>query len=396
MMCQLWQQRFWFCGSWIRMAARLMMGLMMWVTIGVTIGVTMNLAWSGTELVHAQQVEPLDAAQSKPATLMSQDKQENISVQPVKSRSLVIYTSRGEELIQPVIELFEAQSGVQVKFQTGSSGMFIEKMKAQHKNVEADIFMTVDAGNLWAAKEAGLLAQIPLSKLVDQEIPARYRDPDNQWLGVSLRVRTIMYNPRLVQPAELSSYADLAHSKWQGKLCLRTARKVYNQSLVAMLIHHHGLTKTTEIVEGWIKNLARPVFSNDTHLIKAIAAGGCLVGIANSYYLGRLQRVDPQIQAKIFWASDSTTGVHVNVSGIGVLKHTKRRQTAHEFVKFLFTPKAQQIFSQLNFEYPVLQQVSVDPLVAGWGTFRASKMPLSEVGRLQQAAIKLMDGAGYR
>lgn len=313
-----------------------------------------------------------------------------------QQRQLVIYTSRGEELIGPVIALFEAASGIQVKFQTGSAGMLLEKMKVRQRHPEADVFMTVDAGHLWAAAAAGLLAKIPLSEATNKLIPAAYRDADGRWLGVSLRVRTIMYNPQLVQPQELAGYEDLAQPKWRGKLCLRTAKKVYNQSLVAMLIHHHGLAKTTEIVQGWIKNLALPVFAGDTHLLKAIAAGQCAVGIANSYYLGRLQQKNPDIPVKIFWAAHATTGVHVNVSGVGILKHAPHPKAALEFVEFLFSPKAQEMFASLNFEYPVLAEAALDPLVAKWGTFRASKMPLTEAGRLQHAAIKLMDGAGYR
>lgn len=339
---------------------------------------------------------PAEAPTSAGATSAQTDAGAGAAMLAPTGRSLVIYTSRGEELIGPVTKLFEDASGIQVTSQTGSAGMFLEKMKVRQNHAEADVFMTVDAGHLWAAAEAGLLTKISLSEATDKLIPAAYRDSELRWLGVSLRVRTIMYNPQLVQPQELAGYEDLAQPKWRGKLCLRTAKKVYNQSLVAMLIHHHGLAKTTAIVQGWIKNLAMPVFAGDTHLLKAIAAGQCAVGIANSYYLGRLQQKNPDIPVKIFWASDSTTGVHVNVSGIGILKHAPHPQAAREFVEFLFSLKAQQMFASLNFEYPVLAEAALDPLVAKWGTFRPSKMPLTEVGRLQHAAIKLMDGAGYR
>lgn len=348
------------------------MGLLIWVS-GVSGGVE-----------HARAAD---------SSHLKTQKKSSPDAQPPSS--LVIYTSRAENLIRPVIDLYESQSGVQVKFQTGSAGLFIEKLKAQKKQVQADIFMTVDAGNLWAAKQSGLLAPMK-TDFIDPSVPAAYRDADGYWFGVSLRVRSIIYNPTLTSPSQLSTYEDLSDPKWKGKLCLRTAKKVYNQSLVAMLIHHHGLEKTTKIVKGWVSNLARQVFSNDTHLIEAIAAGQCVVGVANSYYLGRLQKKNPQLAAQIFWANHSTTGVHVNVSGVGVLKYAKNLDTARDFVRFLFTPKAQEIFSQLNYEFPVIKNAALDPIVAAWGIFKPSKMPLSEAGRLQQASIKIMDSAGYR
>lgn len=351
---------------------------------------------SGKKMQEREKTEENKEAKGKEKSKekIKEKKEEKQTDASKPSQSLVIYTSRGEELIQPVIDLYSEQTGTKVRYQTGSSGMFIEKIKAQGTQVEADVFMTVDAGNLWAAKEAGLLKKVEL-EAVEKAIPSAYRDGDGSWWGVSLRARTIIYNPSLVKVTELSTYEDLATSKWKNKLCLRTAKKVYNQSLVAMLMHYHGIKKTKEIVSGWVANLATSVFSNDTHLIEAIASGKCAVGIANSYYLGRLQKKNPQIQAKIFWVS-GTTGVHLNVSGLGILKHAKNIDAAKEFVEFLLTPKAQEMFAGLNLEYPVVKATPLDPIVSAWGVPSGSKMPLTEVGRLQKAAIKVMDSAGYK
>ncbi|MCY4380427.1 MAG: extracellular solute-binding protein [Proteobacteria bacterium] len=314
--------------------------------------------------------------------------------EPVKQK-LVIYTSRAEHLIKPVIDLFIKETGIQVKFQTGSAGLFIEKLKAQKKQTDADIFITVDAGNLWAAKEAGLLQQVSLPTL-DQKVPRAYRDHQGYWWGISLRARTVVYNSSQVKADELSTYEDLAAPKWQGKLCLRTAKKVYNQSLVAMLIHHHGKEKTTSIIKGWVANLATKVFSSDTLLITAVSRGQCALGIVNSYYLGRLQKKGEASAVKIFWPNQKTSGVHVNVSGAGIVKHAKNLEPAKRFMNFLMTPKAQELLARLNLEYPTVAGTPLDPVVRSWGDFRASQMPLTEAGRLQSAAIKLMDYAGYR
>lgn len=307
---------------------------------------------------------------------------------------LVVYSARAEHLIKPIFEAYTAKTGVPIVYTTDSEQPLIQKLIAEGETTPADILLTVDAGNLWYAAEQDVLRSVE-STTLQQNIPAHLRDPGNRWFGLSVRARTIAYSTERVDASTLSDYADLADSEWQGRLCLRTSTKVYNQSLVAMLIAQFGEERTEEIVAGWVANLAADVFSNDTKLLEAIVAGQCDVGIVNSYYFGRLQQVDPQLPVALFWPGAETGGVHVNVSGAGVTRYSRRADDALRLLEWLSSSEAQELFAGLNLEYPANPGVSTDPLVAGWGTFSASPMNVAKAGELQAAAVKLMDRAGY-
>jgi iron(III) transport system substrate-binding protein len=255
--------------------------------------------------------------------------------------------------------------------------------------------MTVDAGELWHAADLGLFQKVE-SEVLKANIPESLRDPENRWFGFSIRARTMVYSTERVKPEELSDYESLAGPRWKGKLCLRTSKKVYNQSLVAMLIAEHGEAKTEEIVRGWVANLAVEPFSNDTLLIKAIAAGQCDVGLVNTYYYARLVREEPDLPVKLFWADQAGKGVHVNVSGAGVTAHAPHAAEARKFLEWLSQPEAQAMFAGLNLEYPASPAVKADPLVLAWGDFKQSPMNVAQAGALQATAVKLMDRAGYR
>src|SRR5690606_34109777 len=238
--------------------------------------------------------------------------------------------------------------------------------------------------------ERGLLQPVE-SEVLSANIPETFRDPDNRWFGLSLRARTIVYSTERVKPEELSSYEALAEPHWKGRLCLRTSKKVYNQSLVAMLMAQHGEEATERIVRGWVDNLATEVFASDTQLIEAIAAGQCDVGIVNTYYYGRLLRDDPDIPVKLFWADQRGSGVHVNVSGAGITTHAPHREAAQKFLEWLSQDESQSMFAGLNLEYPANPNVKADPLVLSWGAFKSNPINLAKAGELQADAVRLMD-----
>ena len=308
---------------------------------------------------------------------------------------VVVYTSRQPHLIEPLFERYTAATGVMVDYTNDNEASLIERLDAEGERTNADVFVTVDAGNLWHATERGLLRSLD-SPALENAIPAELRDEDGQWFGLSRRARTIVYHPDRVDPAELSTYEDLADSRWQERLCLRTSRKVYNQSLVALLIEHHGEERTEQIVSGWVDNLATEPFSSDTRLIEAVAAGQCDLGIVNTYYLGRLQAEDPDYPVRLFWANQDTTGVHVNVSGAGVTRHAPRPEQGQALIEWLASPQAQAEFAERNLEFPANPDVPARGLVRDWGEFRADDTALSIAGQRQAQAVRLMDRAGYR
>ncbi len=308
---------------------------------------------------------------------------------------LVVYSARNEQLIKPLFDAYQKETGTHIKFLTGKEGPLLERLKAEGARTPADILMTVDAGNLWQAAQSGLLAKVD-SKILNENIPAHLRDPDGQWVGLSVRARTIVYNTKKVKPEDLSSYEALGDARWQGRLCLRSSKKVYNQSMVAMMIAHNGEVKTEAVVKSWVKNLATKPFSDDENLLDAMAAGQCDVGIVNSYYFGRVKRKTPDAPLGIFWANQTSNGVHVNVSGAGVTKHAKHHDAAVKFLEWLSSDKAQSLFADANLEFPANPKVVPAPLVASWGPFKQDAINLAEAGKLQAKAVMLMDRAGYK
>ena len=315
-----------------------------------------------------------------------------VSADPV---TLTLYSSRKAHLIEPVLELYTKQTGIQFNLHTGKPGPMLERLAATGRNGGADVLLTVDAGNLWHAAQRGLLMPVD-SEVLTGSVPAALRDPENRWFGFSKRMRTLVYNTEKISPDQLSSYEDLADPKWHGKLCLRTSKKVYNQSLVATLIAHHGEEATEKIVKGWVANLAAEPFSNDTKALQAVAMGQCDVTIVNSYYFGRLMRKEPNLKLALFWANQGSQGVHVNVSGGGLLATASHPEEARAFLEWLAQPEAQGLFAELNLEHPVRENVPPASAVQAWGAFQGDSLNLAEAGRLQADAVRLMDRASYR
>lgn len=310
---------------------------------------------------------------------------------------LVVYSSRNDQLIRPLFERYEAETGESIRYLTDSDGALIARLEAEGEHTPADVLMTVDAGNLWRAAELGLLQPLK-SETLSSAIPTAYRDSENRWTALSLRARSIVYSTQRVEPDALSSYEALADEQWAGRLCLRTSKKVYNQSLVASMIDRLGAEQTETIVHGWVENLAEPPFANDTSVIEAIVAGDCDVGIVNSYYFGRLEHERPDIPAALFWANQGAegSGTHVNVSGAGITQHATHPERARALIEWLSQGEAQQLFAELNMEFPANPDIPAAERVQAWGDFRADDMPIERAGALQRQAVQLMDRAGYR
>ena len=310
------------------------------------------------------------------------------------AEEVVVYSARIDELIKPVFDAYTAKTGVQIKFITDKEAPLLARLQAEGKNTPADLLITVDAGNLWQAEQQGVLKPIK-SSVIEANIPAQYRSPTGAWTGLSLRARTIAYSPERVKPEELSTYEALADKQWEGRLCLRSSKKVYNQSLTATLIEAHREAKTEEIVKGWVNNLATDVFADDTALLQAIDVGQCDVGLVNTYYFGRLQKQNPAFKAKLFWPNQADRGVHVNLSGAGVTKYAPNPQAAQQLLEWMSSAEAQGLFASLNQEYPANPAVKPSAEVAAWGTFKADSIPLEVAGKRQVEATMLMDRAGW-
>jgi iron(III) transport system substrate-binding protein len=310
------------------------------------------------------------------------------------AEEVVVYSARSHYGQEPAMEAFTKKTGIQIKSFGGNAAELFERLRAEGDKTPADVLISVDAGNLWNAAQAGLLARVDSPQL-QASIPAHLRDPENRWFGLTVRARTIMYNTEKVKPAELSTYEALGDPKWKGRLCLRTSSHIYNQSLLATMIKRHGEAKVEAVVSGWVAN--QPTLINsDTKILEAVAAGQCDVALTNTYYLGRLQSEKANFPVAAFWANQQTTGTHVNVSGAGITAHAKNRANAIKLLEFLASPEAQQMFADANFEYPANPKAEVNAVIAKWGTFKQDDINVAAAGEFQAAAVKLADRVGYK
>ena len=308
---------------------------------------------------------------------------------------LTIYTSRQPQLIEPIVEKFTLETGIKVNFLSGNAQELMERIDVEGDNSRADIFMTVDAGVLWQAAERDIFKSTN-SKILEENIPSYLRDPENKWFGLSKRARTIVYSNDQFNDNDFSTYEDLADPKWKGKLCLRTSKKVYNRSLMASMIDTYGFEKAKEVVTGWISNLATEVFSNDTNALKAVSSGQCGLTIVNTYYLARLLD-DPQYNnLTLFWANQNDRGVHINISGAGIVKTSKNKEAATLLLEYLSSEEAQDFYASANKEYPVLAGAMVHESIKDWGEFTEDNINVGKLGTLQKEAVFLAQEVGYK
>ncbi len=314
-------------------------------------------------------------------------------------QAVTVYSSRIEQLLKPTLDRYTRETGVKINLLTDRGGSLTERLASEGASSPADVLITVDMGVLWNAAERGLLRKVD-SPALNANVPANFRDPGNRWWGLSQRERTIFYAAGRVDPKNLSTYEDLALPKWKGKLCLRTSKQTYTQSLTAMMIAKHGEAKAEEIVRGWVTNLATDVFTNDASLLKAIAAGQCDVGIANTYYYGRILSKEPDFnqQVKLVWANQGKDegGAHVNLSGGGVTAHAKNPEGARKLLEWLSSQEVQTAYTHGTFESPINTKAEADPIVKAWGKFVPSPLNAADIGSHQPAAIRLLDRVGYR
>lgn len=317
----------------------------------------------------------------------------------VQAAEVNVYSGRQEELIKPVLDRFTQETGIKVNLITGKPDELIGRMQTEGRNSPADVLISSDVGRLSRAKTAGVL-QVVDSATLTGAIPAYLRDPEQQWFGLTLRARPILYVPAKVDPAQLSTLQDLADPKWKGKICIRSSDNIYNQSMVAALLAHLGEEKTQAWANGFVNNFAQPPKGGDRDQIKAAAAGVCDLAIANTYYLGGMLD-DPKDKAaaeklKVFWPNQNDFGTHVNISGAGVAKFAPNKAEAIKLLEYMVKPEAQDWYAATNHEYPVVEGVKWSPLLESFGHFKADSLALAKLGELNAKAIEIMDKAGWK
>lgn len=322
-------------------------------------------------------------------------------VPAVAEDTVNIYSARKEALILPLLQRFEAETGIGFRLVTGKADGLLKRIEIEGEATPADVFITVDAGRLQRAKAAGILQAIH-NPVLNETIPPHLRDQDNQWFGLSRRARVIFFARDRVDPAELSTYEGLADEKWHGRLCIRSSGNVYNQSLVASMIEHLGEERTEQWARGLVANFARKPGGGDTDQLHAVAAGQCDITLVNTYYFGRLLNSEKEKDRAaaerigVFWPNQEDRGAHVNVSGAGIILHARNRAAAEALLEFLVTPESQSWYAEVNNEYPVVPGAPISDTLRSLGEFKADTLNLTVLGEQNRAALQLMDRAGWR
>jgi iron(III) transport system substrate-binding protein len=312
-----------------------------------------------------------------------------------------VYSSRHYDTDKSLYQTFTQQTGIRVNVIEGGDDELIERIRTEAGNSPADILITVDAGRLWRAQNAGILQPVK-SKILEDTVPEYLREPTGLWFGLTKRARVIIYNKSAVKPSELSTYEDLADPKWKGRLLIRSSTNVYNQSLAGSILAAHGEKATEEWARGIVANLARRPQGGDSDQILAVAAGEGDIAVSNTYYFGRIagseKPGDKAVTAKVgvFFPNQNDRGTHVNISGAGVLKNAPNKENAVKFLEYLVSPPAQKIFAEGNYEYPVSKDAETSPVIASWGSFKEDNLNAAVFGKNNEEALKIMDRAGWK
>lgn len=308
-----------------------------------------------------------------------------------------VYTSRHYDTDLALYEDFTCSTGIKVNRLEADADALIERIAAEGEYSQADLFVTVDAGRLWRAEEAGFLAPVD-SKVLQERIPASLRDPQNRWFALTTRARIIIYNKAKGAPQGLATYEDLAKPEFKGRICMRSSSSVYNIALLSSMIAHDGEAKAGAWAKGVVANFQRPPQGNDMSNIEEVAAGACDISLVNTYYLARFDTPEKRKvldSIGIIFPNQATTGTHVNMSGAGLVKTAPNRDNALKFLEYLSSDKAQQLLANGNNEYPAATGVAPTSAVEKLGTFKADTLGAADIGRNEARAVELYNAARW-
>lgn len=316
---------------------------------------------------------------------------------PALADEVNVYSYRQPELIAPLTDAFTQATGIEVNVAYLQKGM-VERMKAEGQRSPADLVFTVDISRLASVVNEGLTQPVESSALTDN-VPETYRDPDGHWYGLTTRARIVYASKDRVADGEITTYEDLASDKWEGRICTRSGMHAYNIALTSAVVHHLGEEGAESWLEGIKDNLARKPQGNDRAQVKAIWAGECDVAIGNTYYMGKML-ADEEQQAwansvNVVFPTFENGGTHVNISGVAMAKHAPNPENALKLMEFLTSPEAQEIYAEINYEYPIAEGTSADELVASWGSFDADDVNLMTLAANRPTALRITEEVDF-
>ncbi|MGP9499883.1 Fe(3+) ABC transporter substrate-binding protein [Halomonas sp. AOP43-D1-4] len=312
-----------------------------------------------------------------------------------------IYSARHYDSDEILYKAFTDETGIEVNVLEGDSDQLMERMQREGIASPADVMLTVDAGRLWRAEQDGLFQSVD-SEVLSERLPESMRHPDNLWFGFSQRARVIFYNRDNFDPSQIESYEDLADPRFEGQLCIRSSNNIYNQSLLASMIEHHGEEGAEEWAQGVFNNLARNPEGGDTDQILGVASGECDLAVANHYYYVRMLHSDNESDREAarkvgaIFPNQNDRGTHVNVGGAGLVANAQNPENGIKFLEFLSSDGAQEIFAERNYEFPVVEGVKKDPVLESWGDFKKDELNINVLGENNPEAIRIFDRVGWR
>jgi iron(III) transport system substrate-binding protein len=314
-----------------------------------------------------------------------------------QSGDVNVYTYRESKLIQPLFEAFTKDTGIKVNVISASSGLE-QRIKTEGTNSPADVLLTVDIGRLEEAVQSGITQPIK-SKVLDEVVPAQYRDPEGHWYGISLRARVAYVSKDRVKQSTMT-YEELADPKWKGKICIRSGQHIYNNALFAAVIAKAGEEQAETWLRGLRANLAQKPSGGDRETARDVAAGKCDIGVGNTYYWALMNDKEADKKAwadatRVILPTFKDGGTHVNMSGVVLAKHAPNPANAMKFIEWLSSEKAQRMHADLNYEYPVRAGVPVNPTIAAYGPLKADSTPLSRIAENRKKAANLVDKVGF-
>ncbi|MGR3634162.1 MAG: Fe(3+) ABC transporter substrate-binding protein [Limimaricola soesokkakensis] len=308
-----------------------------------------------------------------------------------------VYTTRQPELIQPVVDAFTEETGIAVNLAFVEDGI-VERLEAEAQRSPADLVMTVDIANLRQIVDAGVTQPVE-SEVLNEAVPANLRGENGEWFGVTTRARIVYASKERVADGEVTTYEDLASDKWEGRICTRSGLHDYNLALVSAIIAHHGEEYAKEWAQGVKDNLARKPEGNDRAQVKAIWAGECDISLGNTYYMGKMLEDPEQTEwaesVRIVFPTFENGGTHVNVSGVALTQAAPNKEEAVQFMEYLVSPEAQEIYAEANYEYPVLSGAEASELVKGWGEFTADETDLPTIADHRATALRIMEEVNF-
>ena len=313
------------------------------------------------------------------------------------AKILNIYSHRQPYLLKPFIEAYTKKTGVKLNVVYSSKGL-AQRLAAEGANSPADLILTVDIARLYRYEDLDLLAKID-SKILNEKIPPYLRSKNNTWFGLSKRTRAIAISRERVKSGQVLRYEDLADPKLKGKICSRPGSHVYNRALMASMIAAKGENDAEKWAKGLVSNLAKRPQGNDRSQLKSIYSGECDVAIINHYYYGKLTYSKNPDHRKWAKASiivfpnqgNSDRGAHVNISGGGVVKFSKNKEIAINFLEFLVTDQAQVMYGDVNFEYPINNKSKLPKRLKALGTFKEDNLLIEKIAKLAPKAQEIID-----